>query len=92
MTTLNSSDASAAAKKAAAEIYHADRLRVGVEHSKANAGKLYLGKRVIEIVRKAAPDDLGFMETEACSAVLIVASGVEQVVQDVDIKTEPSVV
>lgn len=82
--------AAADARKAEQEKHHADRIKRGQEHNKAMADVLWLGKRAIKIVRKAAPDDIGFMATEACSVVAFVDTGDEKVVQDKDIQTEPS--
>jgi hypothetical protein len=72
----------AAAKKRIAEEHHAGRLK--------GAQALYVGQREIKIVRKAAPDDIDYIATEAQSAVLFVATGVERVIHDSAINPMPT--
>jgi hypothetical protein len=79
-----------AAKKAASEEFHAERIKREHEHHKAHADKLYLGRREVKFVRKAEHDDIGYMDTEGCSVVQYLDDLSEIVVQDADIKTQPT--
>ena len=69
-------------KKRIAEEHHAGRLK--------GAEVLYVGRREVKIVRRADPDDLDHVATEARSAVLFGATGVERVIRDADINRVPT--
>jgi len=84
-------DAHANAKKIADETHHANRIKTAHADYKAQADKLYLGKREITIVRKAEPDDIGYSDTLACSVVKFTDTEEQRVVLDSAIQTAPSV-